>query len=402
MSHAKIILQTLGEQNDYINKNPQFTYFKNPHKTHTQFGSEWSIVSYNDRGTNDFIKPNTNYYFRIPVNGDIVNELYLRVKIQKDSNWNYVNFSNNRETIFGILDKVVLTINDRDIVTLDSDFIFAYLELHATYPEKSNLANMISYDNSLKSDDNSANTKDYLYLTLPIPFWFHKNPSNGLPIWCLEHSNVGIKITTKNYNATATKTVYDIEMLTKYSYLDIEEKTKFENLPLEYVLEQPMLIGTFEIGPNGTVKNNMYKSIFIKYFMWFIEDPDDPRAYKDELTYTNITFNGNPLIDTNKCKIFSLINRLHNFNSDATLSLLPTDSNGYSNLQVDKLNPIYTYSFAIKPMDKELSGFVSTEKYVSTNIDMKFNNSGNRVVKMYMVKYNIARIKENKFNLLFN
>ena len=79
MSNAKIILQAKGEQNIPLNKDPQKTFFKENYRKHAIFGTDWNILSNNFNGPDDFIKPNSKYYFRIDKNGDVIKNLYLRI-----------------------------------------------------------------------------------------------------------------------------------------------------------------------------------------------------------------------------------------------------------------------------------------------------------------------------------
>ena len=57
-------------------------------------------------------------------------------------------------------------------------------------------------------------------------------------------------------------------MLTNYGYIEQEEKSKFKNLPLEYVIEQVDIVE--KNIPNGVTKNEktVLPSHFVKYLCW--------------------------------------------------------------------------------------------------------------------------------------
>ena len=157
MSNAKIILKAVGEQDSYLTVNPQNTYFKSAHKTHTQFGTSWLSITNNNKN-NTTIPPGGSIYFRIPVDGDLINETYLRIKVNTHPDWLSASFG-IRETIFALLDSVEFLIHDKVIVKMDSDYIFAYLDIHSTYDQLRDLGEMISYDN--QSISQGAITPDY-------------------------------------------------------------------------------------------------------------------------------------------------------------------------------------------------------------------------------------------------
>ena len=127
MSNAKIILQA-KEQNIPLNKDPQKTFFKKNYRTHTIFGTDWNILSNNFNGPDDFIKPNSKYYFRIDKNGDVIKNLYLRLKLVKNKNWNKENFG-SYETVFKLINNIQFMYNDRILADFDSDLIFSLLSL---------------------------------------------------------------------------------------------------------------------------------------------------------------------------------------------------------------------------------------------------------------------------------
>ena len=84
MSNARIILQTLGEQNIYLNKNPSHTHLKKNTKKYSKFGIDWIVINTNTKNLPDYGRPNTSYYFRIDKDGDLINNLYLRLKLKKN------------------------------------------------------------------------------------------------------------------------------------------------------------------------------------------------------------------------------------------------------------------------------------------------------------------------------
>tara|TARA_B100000575_G_C23143146_1_gene665925 strand:+ start:10839 stop:12041 length:1203 start_codon:yes stop_codon:yes gene_type:complete len=400
MSGSKIILQAIGEQNTYLNKNAKHTLFKKNPRRYSAFGLDWSVINSNYKNTLDFAQPGSNHYFRIDKNGDVINEIYLRVKLLKNSEWDSSSF-NIKETIFNIIRKVEFLYNDKVICKLDSDFIFSYFELNYTENQKKDLINMFSYDNVAPN----AASDNVVFLTIPLPLWFHKNPGNAFPLWALYNPNVGINISIQDENTfpKGTKIIQDLEILVNFTQLTSQEKEQFANKPLEYLIEIPEQLEKINVSDNATHKKiSVLKTHFVKYLFWNIKDITNKANsyhYLDDLESASITFNGNALVDNAPAKYFNQVNRYMYFNSGSRLSLLENN-----NQDPSYLNPIYTYSFSLNPIQSKLSGYFTTEKFndVTFEFDIKNNPGTSREVNIYLVKHNIIRISDGYLNILYN
>ena len=65
----------------------------------------------------------------------------------------------------------------------------------------------------------AANTKvvkKFVYVTVPIPFWFTKTPGSALPLWALNDHNIGIELKLSNYTSPVglSNFIHDVELLT--------------------------------------------------------------------------------------------------------------------------------------------------------------------------------------------
>lgn len=392
MSNARIVLRAIGEQDNYINQNTNNTFFMPAYKTHTQYGSNWIVVTNNDRNKDGFISSNSSIYFRIPEDGDIIKECYLRIKIAKTNieNWKYSVYG-IRETFFDIVDSIEFTCDQKVLSKIDSEYIFSYLELNCNSAEIANLSRTISIDNA-----SNGNNSEYVYLTCPIPLWFHKNPGSSFPIWALNHSNVGIRVNLKNfnYNLVTPREIHDIELLAEYGYLSDEEKEKFKNVPLEYIVEVPELI-EFDNIQKLSKRVDITKTHYMKYLFWFIKDNDF--QFSEDIDTCFININGTYAVDTNNARYYSTVNRYRYFNSESSMAL---DS---SFNPLNELNPIYIYSFSLEPLEKKTSGFISTQKFNTCTLEINYKNSAiGKDLFVYSVKHNIVRFKDGSLSILFN
>ena len=102
----------------------------------------------------------------------------------------------------------------------------------------------------------------------------------------------------------------------------------------------------------------------------------------NDLTSASLTFNGNPLISNAPGSFYNEVNRYMKFNSAASLIV-----DGNNKIDENKINPIYNYSFSINPLEKKLSGFMTTEKFndVAFELDIKESSVIFRIDKLIFI-----------------
>lgn len=396
MSHARIVLQTVGAQDTYLTKNAQHTHFKKKYRKHTLYGTDWNIMNSNFKNVDNFASPNSKHYFRIDNNGDLIKDLYLRIKVNVDSNWTKANFK-VYETIFDIIDNIEFLYNDKTLSKLSSDFIFSYFELNYSESEKRNLIEMFSYDKLVNNQSDG-----HVYLTVPIPFWFHKSPGLAFPMWALNNPNVGINISLKNFTQSSNK-INDIELLINFGQLTTIEKEQFSNKSLEYLIESVDQLDESTLDKAAHIKKMaVTKTHFIKYFLWNIQNVSPSTKsfnFLDDINSASITFNGNSLIDNAPGSFYRSLSRYLHFKSAGNMAL----TNNSGDIDETSINPVYTYSFSIEPTLKKLSGYFTSEKFntVTFEIDVKASIN-DRKLNIYLVKYNIIRINNGYLDILYN
>jgi len=101
MSNSRIILQAVGDQDKYLTIGAKSTLFKTKHKRHTLFGKDWNIINSNYKNSANFAPPGSKHYFRIENNGDLINDIYLRIKVKCNSGWKNESFG-IKETILEV------------------------------------------------------------------------------------------------------------------------------------------------------------------------------------------------------------------------------------------------------------------------------------------------------------
>ena len=432
MSHSKNLLGIIGYEDNYLKRNTTNTFFKSNYKNYSNFDINWITIENNLKpepyGSSTKFPPNSELYFRFPPQGDIIVDNILRFKLYDDN----ANVSLNKDvpinsdsdsigefTALSLLSKIEFLYNDTVIAILDKNYIANYMKLSQDSENYQKYRNFSSYNNSSTIYDNSMPTdgKYVRYVSLPLPFWYTKSEGLGFPIWSLTDPNIGIKITLDNYNLNNvignTKcNIFDIQILAKYVNLGNDEKDKFKNLSLEYKIEQVEIVNKISIKSNVDFnkKISLPLNYFVKFLIWNITE-DDYLGFNENknkfefdsckgIQKTSIQLNGNQVISDFKENITRLIFRHNYFKCPETNINTKLIKKGETDLN------IHTYSFCLNPLENNLSGFISTEKFnkfvmnvqgfIESNDDKLFT------LNIYIIKNNIIRFKNGKMSILFN
>lgn len=424
MSNARILLGAKGEEDGYLTKDAKNTFFKKAYRTHSQFGQNWNVITNNDKNTENNYSPGKKVYFRLPLEGDILKDTMLRFKLDL-TEYYPLNLVNNPDTInntniglltaASLIKKISLKNNDKIICSMDSNYIVNNEKLRSSSEKLARFVKMSSY---IHNKDNRVIdkylNKSIVYIALPLPFWFSKSPGSALPMWALTDHNIGIEVELSNYRSgnnglpnTLTKFIHDVELLTNYGYLSQDEKIKFKNLPLEYVIEQVDIIDRITIQNLTDIKTKtiLPATHFVKHLMWNLikknQIGNDQFMSQPGINNTSLSINGNTILSNANSNFTSLINRYNYFNfPDLDLNNLSLN-NSISNFYDQN---IHVYSFCLNPDDYKLSGFVSTNKFNNTVLEIDIDNLSGQELELciYQVKHNIIRIENGIINILFN
>ena len=450
MSYGKNTLGAVGKEDGYLTYNAKNTFFKKSFKTHTYFGSNWITIGNNHKPSSSSsaasfattkFPSKSNIYFRFPFQADMLLNTILRFKVfdneagilsadptkTHDLSLNVGSELGIGEfTALSLIDRIELVYNDKVISSLDKNYIANHMKLSLCNEKYINYRKMSSYDSNPTVFDSympeAADSTDRLngigkfvrYLNLPLPFWFTKSEGAAFPMWALQNPNLGMKITLSDYNniyGSNSCNIFDVELLAHYAYLETDEKNKFKNTSLEYVIEQVDILNKTTILSNKsfTKKISIPGTHFLKYLVWNLTENDKLgfNGSKFEfdscegLTNISISVNGNQVISDLNSNITRLINRHMLFSSPKTNL---KDNNSDSTKGNNDFN-IHTYSFCLEPLNYQPSGFITTEKFNNVILDIKGttpDTSNNYDLNVYGVKHNILRINNGILDILFN
>ena len=273
---AQIQLSAIGAQDIYLTDNPTISFFRHSYKQYSNFSIEAIQLNF----TNSKIQFNQNNLVEIGRHGDLITNIYLKLKIQaKNTNkrWGWIsNLGNNLinyvELIIGenIIDKIYGSwLNIWNELTLKNELINSYDEM---------IGNTIINKKIIK-DINTRTTN----LFIPIPFFFSKFSGLALPLIALQYHNVKINFNLKHYK-NCINSDYDLSdndwdikpdivdgvLLVDYILLDNKERTIFAKSNHELLIEQLNLNQISLNSNNNEYNESVVLSNVTKTLYWTI------------------------------------------------------------------------------------------------------------------------------------
>jgi len=213
MTGGIIQLMALGNEDLYLTSDAQITFFKTVYKRHTNFSIESVPQNFNSKP--DFGKKIT---CTIGKNADLISQIYVVVTLPQ------INYSQESSTLldlnkcawikkigWNILKSVEIEIGGYIIDKHYSDWLYIWSELTDSTNNDRGLDIMIG---DVPDLTDLTTSKDAYILTIPLYFWFCKNPGLALPIIALEFSDVKINIEFAGIN--------DVLILSPTNYIDID------------------------------------------------------------------------------------------------------------------------------------------------------------------------------------
>ena len=459
MGGGLLQLVAYGAQDVYLTGNPQITFFKVVYRRHTNFAVEAIQQTFN--GTPGYGQSVT---CQISRNGDLINRVYLQVKLPRiadaglsngpdGSGTRYVNYIGLR-----IIKSVTIEIGGQQIDKHYSDWLYIWNELSLPRGKRYGYDTMVGADKDITSFK-GAN------LNIPLEFWFCRNVGLALPLIALQYHEVKINIqfeekanciinfstnvATEEGNPSSTLLGYaeDIKetyLWVDYIFLDTDERRRFAQLSHEYLIEQLQFTGQESL----TVGTNRIKLNFnhpCKELIWVAK----PSNYRKKSAWYNYTDNdstdatpSNKLVAIANSTFFSTSNYIAGVNfthpqtgvpemsgtpfADAILQLNGNDRfsvreatyftyvQPYQHHTCIPSNPgIHVYSFALKPEEHQPSGtlnmsridtatlMLNTKKQTLLQNAADLNTTFNGV-NIYAVNYNVLRILSGMGGLAYS
>lgn len=401
-----------GVQDVYLTGNPEMSHFKSCFKRHTNFSIESIELGMNKSlilpKCPGIINSKNNIYSCIINNiADLVYKLTLEIELT-------INCKNDYKFIkrpgLNLIDYVELQIGGMTIDKLYSEWINIWSQLNLTYEQNLKFNRLV--DLSLKQG--TFNTNKYK-LYIPLPFFFTKHPSLSIPLLALKYNEVRVNVTFKNTGSILNeyKSDFDIDinnlsMYGDYIFLDKDEKKKYYDTKLEYIIEQVQR-NTFQFKKNKhTCLMDLHFNNPIKQIVFICQDSKFISDTTNYLPHCYSRFNDNGNFVKKARLLFDNLDRFKERSGDYFRLVQPLQFNSFgssplSHYNKDETGYFYAYSFALSPEDYRHTGSCNFSFITNPQLELTtFKSEGEyKNVRVYAIGYNILEICNNMGSLVF-
>jgi hypothetical protein len=465
-----------GQMNIPLFYNPRISFFSYAYKKHTNFAIEnmrkdfkspaKSISTMHNTGENTVILTDNQ-------NVDLLSNLYFVFKVPDIYSDDKLKFKWVENFGSLIIKKAYLKIDKNTIDSITGEWIVVWNELSMPVKDgfnnmtgnipdllnprkketiiriKNNIVSEYDYASSSLTDLNDNPSIKGRYITVPLPFWFSKNPSLALPIlkFCRTHiASVEIEFENIENLYTVYSDIYNMHISPTYYNKLYNKHISFTNFVKEKVGNDfvgyieatyivldcyerqsiinkaniEFLIETLNIkedkvisgGPESIRQIELKSQLLVKEIIWTLNRADS--VYK----FNNVCNYSYSIPANNENSIMQLATIIWDKGSLTRVDL--KDSYFYNNIQPYQHHStiprqgIYCYSFSIFPEKWFPSGCfnaagvntilsITLNKYKPSLIDeiymKKFNSTykmdddnNDIIIRVYMVQYNILGI----------
>jgi len=458
-------LVAYGAQDIYLTSNPQITFFKVVYRRHTNFSRE--VIEQTHTGTAGAGK---NINVTISRNGDLVSRLY----IECDGAGTSASLTVPSNPGHAMIDYVELEIGGQTIDKLYGHWMEVMARLSepnetgsvglinansqaAIGSNLSNVYSKVAYDSvhdvnasavviqpitkfqamacaggvsninhfSLSYGDDTCYVPNY---SVPLPFWFCKNPGNALPLIALQYHEVklDIKFSTLGFTSEMAN-VLNPRVWAEYIYLDTAERRRFAQVSHEYLIEQVQRYDqtsksaastnivadmTMNLNFNHPVKELIFASDFntsstIAY--------GSLPGWADKDSTVTLKLNGHDRFSADRR--WDYFSRTQIWEHHTGPGNIFGGNEGYYNGATevatrgsgawngDRCDQLGVYSFALKPEEHQPSGTCNFSRIDSTRLTFKklvAVDGSTIAVVVYAINYNVLRIMSGMGGLAYS
>jgi hypothetical protein len=356
-------LVAYGAQDVYLTGNPQITFFKVVYRRYTNFAVE-SI----EQTINGSVAFGNKVSTQISRNGDLITDVIVEITLKKSAGGSSTFFPAE-----ALLSEVELEIGGQKIDKHYADWYRVYDGLFRADENQTNYRRMTDF-----VDAEGANSVKRFYV--PLIFFFNNAPGLALPLIALQYHEVKIYFTLASsvQGCSSTNTDLTFKVYADYVFLDTAERTRFAQLPHEYLIEQLQFTGTESATPSAStaVSQNIRLNFNhpTKYLAWVAKG-----AYHGRYT-------GNVTVQTDVANTQTFDERLAPLNY-AKLQLNGQDrfterkGSYFNQVQpyqtLGALVPagIYLYSFALKPAEHQPSGTCNFSRIDNATLSLNWKTA---------------------------
>ena len=424
---GQVQLLTSGPQERFFTINPDYSYFTQVFKKHSNFSKQYvDIKSENEPQFGNKVG------FRMSQNqGDLLKTLSLKLKLPEllTPSTCYIESVGH-----AIIEYVDLIIGGKVIQRLTSDYLQIYSEHFVTQTKQKALEELIGKYAERTSDlrvaDNLILARNTLGIDrdenffIDLPFYFYNHPELAIPICALKYQEVEVEFKLRNVgdlvvrsdgdyppNFTENVKLLEFELCAEVIHLDCVEKLKIENTPRDYTITQ-LQQNIFEVDKN--VNQGKFKLDFqnpVKELYFVIQRQGNLGLGLGEFI-TPFDYDNTLAINDGKFTLYENLDHL-------TLTLdgqeiITLETGGVTFLKAIQaaihhsktqlIRRFYSYSFALKPEEWYPTGQInfSLIKDQILNLSLTKCEDYARQIRVYAVSYNTLRISGGTAKTLFD
>ena len=428
---GRVQLLTSGPQDRFFTINPDYSYFLQSFKKHSNFARDYVDID-PENGEGDFGK---KVRFKIPQNtGDLLKTLSVKMRLPTISIALYTDPRFIESIGHALIEYADLIIGGKVIQRIPSDYLQIYSEhvvtqtkqralkqLIGKYPERA-ISTRVSDKDILGSIGRADEEED---LFVDLPFYFYNNPELAIPLCAIDKQEVEVEIKLRHHDHLIIKgTTGELQPVTPGSihlkectlcaeviFLDPCELLKVKNTEKDYIITQIQQNvfdipqgeqeGEFKLEFTNPVKELYFviqrqgdvgtgEGEFITPFDYdnTLEETDNKYILYENLDYLTLDLDGQPIITRETGNVI----------------FLKAVQSAIHHSKTQLLRRFYSYSFALEPEKWYPTGQVNFSLVKEQILYLSLTPCADytRQIRVYALSHNILRVAEGTSKTLFD
>ena len=428
---GQVQLAASGPQEKYFTLNPDYSYFVESFKKHSNFSTQYVDIEPENQ-----VNFGSKVQFRVPQNnGDLLKTLSVKFTLPPLTN----NMIYIESVGHALIEYVDLIIGGKVIQRITSDYLQIYSEHYITQTKQKALEQLIgkyplrTSDKLVSQVANNAGiiingtlglgTEENFFVDLP--FYFHEHPELAVPLCAINKQEVEVEFKLRNAQDIVIKingnyekleqgiSISDFQLCSELVYLDCVEKVKIQNTSRDYLITQiqenvfdvglgvkegsfkldivnPVKELYFVIQRQGTTGDGITQGNFVTPFDYdnLYAVIDDKLILYENLDYLTLTLDGQDIITQDTGNVI----------------FLKAIQAAIHHSKTQLIRRFYSYSFALQPEEWYPTGQVNFSLIKEQILNLNLTDSPDfaRQIRVYAESYNILRVSEGIADTLFD
>lgn len=428
---GQVQLAASGPQEKYFTLNPDYSYFVESFKKHSNFSTQYVHIEPENQ-----VNFGSKVQFRVPQNnGDLLKTLSVKFTLPPLTN----NMIYIESVGHALIEYVDLIIGGKVIQRITSDYLQIYSEHYITQTKQKALEQLIgkyplrTSDKLVSQVANNAGiiingtlglgTEENFFVDLP--FYFHEHPELAVPLCAINKQEVEVEFKLRNAQDIVIKingnyekleqgiSISDFQLCSELVYLDCVEKVKIQNTSRDYLITQiqenvfdvglgvkegsfkldivnPVKELYFVIQRQGTTGDGITQGNFVTPFDYdnLYAVIDDKLILYENLDYLTLTLDGQDIITQDTGNVI----------------FLKAIQAAIHHSKTQLIRRFYSYSFALQPEEWYPTGQVNFSLIKEQILNLNLTDSPDfaRQIRVYAESYNILRVSEGIAETLFD